>query len=208
MNRLTAAFIVVLLGAAVGLIVLQRSEPTTGTSSYGHGAEPEKDDAQMGPGNTLTDGGSPADGGWARAGRGGNADGGPSAAERANTEEGNDAGGKLADGGAVPALNDEKPKSVIFGVVLIQYAGAQGARTGTRSYQAAKRLAQQLAELAESDFAAAVKKGDPGSAENVGRMFRTILEPAPEYVLFNLDKGEVGGPVDSPRGFYVLKRLE
>jgi hypothetical protein len=35
-----------------------------------------------------------------------------------------------------------------------------------------------------------------------------ILEPAPEYVLFTLGVGAVGGPVDTPRGYWIVKRLE
>jgi len=39
-------------------------------------------------------------------------------------------------------------------------------------------------------------------------MPRGILEPGPEFVLFNLRVGEVSDPVDSPRGYYVFKRTE
>jgi hypothetical protein len=111
------------------------------------------------------------------------------------------------DGGALPSLA-EAPKSVVFGVVLVQYGGAQGAAAGARSKADATELATQIAELAKTDFAAAVAKGDPGSSENAGRMFRTILEPELEVALFTLEKGAVSAPVDTPRGFWVLKRLE
>lgn len=118
-----------------------------------------------------------------------------------------DAGATLLDGALVPELSAE-PKSLVFGVILVQYQGAQGARSGARSHDEAQQLAEQLAELAKNDFEAAVKKGDPGSTDNAGRMFRNILEPAPEFVLFSLEPGEVGGPVDTPRGFWVVKRIE
>jgi hypothetical protein len=39
-------------------------------------------------------------------------------------------------------------------------------------------------------------------------MFRGILEPAPEYVLFMLEKDQVSDPVDTPRGLWIVKRLE
>lgn len=114
--------------------------------------------------------------------------------------------GDDGDGGTVD-LGDA-PKSVRFGVVLVQFAGAEGAKRGTRSRAEALTLAEELAELAKSDFAAAVKKGDPGSDEEVGRMFRGILEPKPEVVLFSLAEGEVSAPVETPRGYWIVKRID
>ena len=108
----------------------------------------------------------------------------------------------------MPDLEAETPKSVVFGVVLIQYAEAQGAPPGTRSRADAEKLARELAALAKTDFKAAVDKGDPGSTTNAGRMFRGVLEPAPEYVLFKLGKGDVSDPVDTPRGLWIVKRIE
>ena len=119
-----------------------------------------------------------------------------------------DAGGVLPDGGSVPDLEGESPKSVVFGIVLVQYADAQQAPPGTRSRADAEKLAAELAQLGKTDFKAAVDKGDPGSTVNAGRMFRGVLEPAPEYVLFKLGKNEVSDPVDTPRGFWVVKRIE
>jgi hypothetical protein len=118
-----------------------------------------------------------------------------------------DAGFEMPDGGTVPELSDA-PKSVRFGVVLIQYAGAEGAGPKTRSPDDAKALADELAAMAKEDWEGAVKKGDPGSAEDAGRMFRNILEPAPEAVLFSLEEGEVSQPVDTPRGLWIVKRLK
>ncbi|MBW2454633.1 MAG: peptidylprolyl isomerase [Deltaproteobacteria bacterium] len=117
------------------------------------------------------------------------------------------AGGGTTDGGDMPSLGDG-PKSVKFGAVLVQYAGAQGAKGDVRSRAEAQKLADELAVLAREDFAAAVKKGDRGSVEDAGRMFRGILEKGPEYTLFNLDEGAVSEPVDTPRGFWILKRLD
>ena len=128
------------------------------------------------------------------------------AADRSGIE--NDAGGALFDGGDVPELVTGAPKSVVFGVVLVQYAGAQGAPPGTRSHEQARSLAETLGKLAKEDFGAAVDKGDPGSTKNAGRMFRGVLEPAPEFVLFSLDKDEVSEPVDTPRGFWIVKRVD
>jgi hypothetical protein len=118
-----------------------------------------------------------------------------------------DAGGTMPDGSKVPSLEDA-PKSVRFGVVLVQYVGAQGAKKAQRGKAEAQKLAAELATMAKSDFEAAVKKGDAGSTAEAGRMFRGILEPAPEYVLFSLAKGQVSDPVDTPRGFWIVKRIE
>ncbi len=35
-----------------------------------------------------------------------------------------------------------------------------------------------------------------------------MLEPAPEYVLFSLPKDGVSDPVDTPRGFWIVHRIE
>ncbi len=125
-----------------------------------------------------------------------------------------DAGGgtTLLDGTPVPPLPLGGPREVRFGVVLVSYAGAQpsaeGTRPSTRSRDAARELAEKLSATAQQDFHAAVQQGDAGSADDVGRVKLGILEPAPEYVLFSLPKDGVGGPVDTPRGFWIVRRLE
>jgi hypothetical protein len=119
-----------------------------------------------------------------------------------------DAGGTLLNGEAPPALGPDAPKTVVFGVILVQYKGAQGALPNTRSREDALKLAQELAVEAKADFKAAVAKGDKGSMENAGKLGRGFIEPAPEFVLFNLPKGEVSEPVDTPRGFWIVHRIE
>jgi hypothetical protein len=99
------------------------------------------------------------------------------------------------------------PKVVSFGVVLVAYKGAQGASAGARSKDEALRVAEDAASKAKTDFAAAVKLGDLGF-DDAGEMPRGVLEPAAEAALFNLAPGEVSAPVDSPRGYYVFKRIE
>lgn len=123
-------------------------------------------------------------------------------------DAGSGVGRKLLSGEDPPALAGEAPKSVVFGVVLVQYKGAQGAPPGVRSRDEALELAKKLAAEAAQDFKATVAKGDKGSMENAGRIPRGILEPAPEYILFSLEKGAVGGPVDTPRGFWIVQRIE
>ncbi|APR83367.1 Hypothetical protein A7982_08716 [Minicystis rosea] len=119
-----------------------------------------------------------------------------------------DAGVTLIDGTLAPAVAADAPKSVVFGVILVQYKGAQGAPPSARSRDAALELAKQLAPDAKKDFKATVQKGDKGSMENAGRIPRGVLEPAPEYVLFSLPKDGVSDPVDTPRGYWIVHRIE
>jgi hypothetical protein len=121
-------------------------------------------------------------------------------------------GTTMPDGLPVPPLPLTAPRQLRFGVVLVTYAGAQpstnGVRPQGRSRADAKILADRLAAEAKQDFHAAVQQGDSGSADDVGRVKQGILEPAPEYVLFSLPVDAVGGPVETPRGYWIVKRLE
>lgn len=121
-------------------------------------------------------------------------------------------GGLLFDGTPIPPLPLTVPRQVRFGVVLVAYAGAQpsaaGGKVATRSRSDARELASKLLQTAGQDFRAAVQQGDPGSSDDVGTVKLGILEPGPEYVLFTLPVSGVGGPVDTPRGYWIVKRLE
>jgi len=108
---------------------------------------------------------------------------------------------------SAPSLPAGAPKLVSFGVVLVTYRGAQGARADARSKEVARTVAEDVAEKAKTDFAAAMKLGDIGF-DDAGEMPRGVLEPGPEAALFALAAGEVSPPVDSPRGYYVFKRIE
>jgi hypothetical protein len=116
-------------------------------------------------------------------------------------------GSFLLDGSVPPELPNSAPKSLRFGVVLIQYREAQRAVATSRSKPEALALANELARVAQTDFKAAVDRGDAGSTENAGRISVGILEPAPNYVLFSLAQGGVGGPVDTPTGYWVVRNL-
>jgi hypothetical protein len=100
------------------------------------------------------------------------------------------------------------PKTVRFGVILIQYRGAEAAPPGARSKPEALALARTLAEAANTDFKGAVHRGDTGSMEDAGRIQRGVLEPAVEYALFMLARGSVSEPIDTPRGFWIVRRIE
>lgn len=112
--------------------------------------------------------------------------------------------------GDLPSLDlpASASKSVRFGVILIAHSAAQGAAPGARNKAAAQELAARLAEQAKTDFKAAVAAGDTGSMEDAGRIGRGVLEPESEMVLFQLEAGAVSSPIDTPRGFWIVKRLD
>jgi parvulin-like peptidyl-prolyl isomerase len=97
---------------------------------------------------------------------------------------------------------------VRFGVILVQYRGAELAPPHARSKQEALMLARTLAEAANTDFKTQVHRGDPGSMEDAGRIPRGVLEPSVEYALFMLARGGVSEPIDTPRGFWIVRRIE
>lgn len=113
----------------------------------------------------------------------------------------------LPDGRRIPELPATAPTALRFGVVLFSYAGAQAAPDSARSKEAARERAQSVIEEAKRDFKGAVSQGDRGSTADAGRIQRGVLEPAVEYVLFSLEKGAVHPePVDTPRGYWVVRR--
>jgi PPIC-type PPIASE domain len=115
----------------------------------------------------------------------------------------------LPDGRRAPHVPDSAPQQVTFGVVVFAYQGSQFAPPNARTKDEAKQKALAAAAEAKHDFAAAVARGDHGSTSNAGRMPRGILEGAAEYVLFSLAKGEVAAePVDTPRGYWILRRID
>lgn len=112
-----------------------------------------------------------------------------------------------SDSGA-GVLGDRAPRQVRWGVVLIQFAGCQGASPTARSRREGQDLAQKLAEEAKKEFHEAVRHGDSGSTDDAGRMPRGVLEPVVELALFSLPVGGVSDVVETPRGFYVMRRSE
>ena len=128
-----------------------------------------------------------------------------------------DADGGLAIAGErVEATSDDSglglpsgsPKTVRFGVILVQYRGAEFAPANARPKPEAIVLARTLADAANTDFKAQVQRGDPGSMDDAGRIPRGVLEPAVEYALFKLARGSVSEPIDTPRGFWIVRRIE
>lgn len=106
------------------------------------------------------------------------------------------------------SLPPGSPKMVRFGVILVQYHGAQGAPATARSKDDALSLAKSLADAAKLDFKAQVAKGDPGSMDDAGKIPRGVLEPASEFALFTMSPGTTSSPIDTPRGFWIVRRIE
>ncbi|HEY2511029.1 MAG TPA: peptidylprolyl isomerase [Polyangiaceae bacterium] len=100
------------------------------------------------------------------------------------------------------------PREVRFGVVLVTYDGAQDVTSKVRSKTEALTLANKLAEEAKADFHAAVQHGDSGSSEDIGVVTRGVLEPGSEAALFALPVGGVSTVIDTPRGYWIVKRLK
>jgi hypothetical protein len=117
-------------------------------------------------------------------------------------------GRKMPDGSDPPPLPSTAPRRVRFGVVLVRYRGAQLAPFDAPSRDDALARAKLLATLAKDDFAAAVKSGDVGSFDDIGTVKRGVLEPATEYVLFTTPVGWITDVLDTPRGFWIAKRLQ
>jgi hypothetical protein len=111
------------------------------------------------------------------------------------------------DSGAA-VLGDRAPRQVRWGVILVQYAGAQGAPANARSKKDALELATKLAEDAKKDFHEAARHGDPGSMDDAGRIPRGVLEPGPELALFSLAPNQTTDPIETPRGYYIMRRGE
>lgn len=118
-----------------------------------------------------------------------------------------DKGYKLPDGREPPALPGDAPRAIRIGVVLVRYQGAQLAPAEAPTRDKAFARAQTLLTLARTDFAAAVKAGDPGSTTDLGRVERGLLEPGTQYVLFTLAPNTTSEILDTPRGFWIVHRI-
>ena len=206
MQRRVATFVgLAVVALALWIAVRDLHSPKAGKGASAGGSHPDADD-DGGILYAYADAGATAeDGGLALVGDLSNFGASPSRADAG-------VGNAMPDGLPVPPLPLNAPRQLRFGVVLVTYAGAQpstnGVRPQPRSRADAKILAERLVSAAQQDFHAAVQQGDSGSADDVGRVKQGILEPAPEYVLFSLPVDAVGGPVETPRGYWIVKRLE
>jgi hypothetical protein len=100
------------------------------------------------------------------------------------------------------------PRQIKLGVVLVTFAGAEGAPPSARSKREAMAIAERLGQDARADFHHAVTAGDPGSSDDIGRMPRGVLDAHTEASVFSLAGGEVSDVLETPRGFWIVKRLD
>ncbi|MBX3230916.1 MAG: peptidylprolyl isomerase [Labilithrix sp.] len=112
----------------------------------------------------------------------------------------------LGDGGLTLPVG--APRAVKMGVVLVTFAGAEGAPNNARPKAQAKELADGLLPMAQADFHGAVGKGDSGSADDIGRIPRGVLDPAVEAVVFSLAANGVSDVIETPKGYWIVKRLD
>jgi len=113
----------------------------------------------------------------------------------------------LPDGGSIPPLPAGSPQNVSMGVIQFVYRGAELAPSSAPSRTEAYERATRVLELAKTDFAAAARQGDPGSATDLGEVPRGVLEPLAEYVLFTMKPNTTYDMVlDTPRGFWIVRR--
>lgn len=111
----------------------------------------------------------------------------------------------LGDAAVIPST---APKSVKLGVVLIAYAGAEGAPATARSKAEARVIADRLLADAKADFHHAVGAGDSGSSDDIGRIPRGVLDPHTEVSVFALGSGDVSDVLETPRGYWIVKRID
>jgi hypothetical protein len=111
----------------------------------------------------------------------------------------------LLDAGAMPS---GAPRSVRLGVVLVQFAGAEGASSSARAKPDALKHALELADQAKTDWKGAVKAGDVGSSDDIGRIPRGVLDHNTELVVFSLEKDGISEPLETPKGYWIVRRVE
>lgn len=111
----------------------------------------------------------------------------------------------LGDAGVLPS---SAPRTVKIGVVLVSFQGAEGAPPNARSKRDAQAIAERLGQDARSDFHHAVTSGDTGSSDDIGRLPRGVLDPRTEVAVFALAPGEISDVLETPRGYWIVKRIE
>lgn len=111
-------------------------------------------------------------------------------------------------GDASIALGSGAPRQVKLGLILVTYQGAEGAPSNARSKADARAIADRLGQEAKSDFHHAVASGDSGSSDDIGRIPRGVLDPRTEASVFALSSGEVSEVLETPKGFWIVKRID
>jgi len=107
-----------------------------------------------------------------------------------------------------PTLPPDAPTAVRLGVIQFSYRGAELASADAPTREIARERAVKALEAARQDFVKAVPLGDAASGADLGAIPRGVLEPSVEYAVFTLAPGELAAePLDTPRGFWVVRRL-
>ncbi len=113
----------------------------------------------------------------------------------------------LLDSGAVPT-SASRGVAARLGVVLVQFVGAEGAPGSARARPDALKRARELADQAKTDWKAAVKAGDTGSSEDIGRIPRGVLDARTEVAVFGMGKDEISEPLETSKGYWIVKRID
>lgn len=99
--------------------------------------------------------------------------------------------------------------------ILFRYRGADRADGVTRTKEAAEALARQALERVQGDeeFGAVASEMSDDSANKdhggiMGLLEEGLLPEPLDAALFNMEIGEVRGPIESPLGYHVLSRTE
>jgi hypothetical protein len=114
----------------------------------------------------------------------------------------------LPDGQHAPPLPASAPHRVRIGVILVRYRGAQLTPENAKNKPDAHSHAEWVRELAARNFEAAVALGDVGSSPDIGYVSQGVLEPATEYLVFSLGVHDLSPVLDTPRGFWIVRRLD
>lgn len=127
---------------------------------------------------------------------------------------------ELAVGVAELALDEETTARVAaerrsIAHILVRYRGAERAPSSvTRSQEEAEARAREvLARVGDEDFAAVALEmsDDTANADHGGEMGsleRGLLPEALDDALFSMEIEEVRGPIESPLGFHVIRRMQ
>ncbi len=120
-------------------------------------------------------------------------------------DSGTDLSGEADEGRSIPS---NAPRSVRIGVILVPFAGSEGAPLTAPSKRDALEAAERARTEAEADFKAAVRAAGVGSSEDIGRIPRGVLDPRTERAVFSLERGELSSVIETPRGYWIVKRFE
>lgn len=112
-------------------------------------------------------------------------------------------------------IRRDKIEEIYVAEIVVAFQGAQKApETVSRSREEALARAGEAVAAARANgavFADVVSEYSDHSTRTrggvVGRVFRGLLPPSLDALAFSLAPGEIGGPVEMPNGFTIVRRL-